>query len=80
MTLGMGISPWNVIAAGRLRSDAEEKRREETGEAGRNLWGADWHRTEAEKRVSNALEQVGQELGGGYSVSAGNDASICCWR
>lgn len=68
---GMGLAPWNVIAAGRLRSDAEERKREESGEAGRTLGGRDWKRSEVERKVSNALEQVSQELGGDYSVSAG---------
>jgi len=67
---GMGLAPWNVIAGGRLRSDAEEKKREESGEAGRSMGGRDWKRTEVERKVSNALEQVSKELGGGYSVSA----------
>lgn len=65
------MSPWGVIGAGRLRSDAEEKKREETGEAGRKIWGENWRRTEAERKTSNALEQVSKELGGGFSVSAG---------
>lgn len=67
----MGISPWNVIGGGRLRSDAEEKRREESGEAGRTMMNKEWRRTETEKKVANALEQVSTELGGQYSVSAG---------
>lgn len=71
---GMGISPWNVIAGGRLRSDAEEKRREDSGEGGRTLLTADWRRTDDEKKVSNAIEQVIKELGGDFSVSAGTTA------
>lgn len=67
----MGIVPWNVIAAGRLRSDAEEQRREESGEGGRALRGRDWRRTEVERSASNALEKVGKELGTNVSVSAG---------
>lgn len=74
---GMGLAPWNVIAGGRLRSDAEEKKREESGEAGRSMGGRDWKRTEVERKVSNALEQVSKELGGGYSVSAGKSIVNC---
>jgi aryl-alcohol dehydrogenase-like predicted oxidoreductase len=67
---GMGISPWGVIGGGRLRSDEEEKQREENGEAGRMFTSPDWKRTESERKVSNALEKVGKEVGG-VSVSAG---------
>ncbi len=31
---GMAICPWNVLAAGKIRSDAEEQKRRETGEKG----------------------------------------------
>lgn len=72
----MGLSPWNVIGGGRLRSDAEEKKREESGEGGRTFLSADWRRTEAEKKISNALEQVSNELGGGFSVSAGTNMTL----
>ena len=34
---GMALAPWNVLAAGKLRTDAEEKRRAETGEKGRTI-------------------------------------------
>lgn len=70
----MALAPWNVIGGGRLRSDAEEKRREESGEKGRSMYGEDWKRTEVERKAANALEQVSAELGGGYSVSAGKNA------
>jgi len=29
---GMALAPWNVLAAGKIRTDAEEQRRRETGE------------------------------------------------
>ena len=31
---GMALAPWNVLAAGKIRSDAEERARRETGEKG----------------------------------------------
>ena len=31
---GMAIAPYNVLAAGKIRSDAEEQRRRESGEKG----------------------------------------------
>jgi hypothetical protein len=66
----MALVPWNVIAGGRLRSDAEEKKREESGETGRTMMGQNWKRNEDERKVSAALEKVGQEVGGA-SISAG---------
>jgi len=67
---GMGIIPWNVMAGGRLRSDAEEKRRAESGEGGRKLNRPDWQRTEIERKAASALEKVGKELGDDISVAA----------
>ena len=31
---GMAIAPWNVLAAGKIRTDAEEEERRKTGEKG----------------------------------------------
>lgn len=31
---GMALAPWNVLAGGKIRTDAEEARRRETGEKG----------------------------------------------
>lgn len=31
---GMALAPWNVLAAGKIRTDEEEERRRETGEKG----------------------------------------------
>ncbi|TCD60440.1 hypothetical protein EIP91_010071, partial [Steccherinum ochraceum] len=41
----------------------EEERRRKTGEKGRELFGADWQRTENETKVCKALEKVAQEIG-----------------
>ena len=59
---GMAIAPWNVLAAGKIRSDAEEEARRQTGENGRTLW-ADWERTPTERKVCSALEKVAEEVG-----------------
>lgn len=61
-TLGLALAPWNVLAAGKLRTDAEEQRRIESGEKGRMLSG-DWLRNENEKKMSAALEKVAKEVG-----------------
>ncbi|KAK7062847.1 putative aryl-alcohol dehydrogenase aad14 [Paramarasmius palmivorus] len=62
-SLGLALAPWGVLAGGKLRTDAEEKRRLETGEEGRKRLGSDWKRTEEEVKMSRALEKVAQELG-----------------
>ncbi|KAJ7124062.1 Aldo/keto reductase [Mycena crocata] len=62
---GMALCPWNVLASGKLRSDAEEERREKSGEMGRDIKTDDngWKRTPQEKKMSNALEKVAKEVG-----------------
>ncbi len=65
----MAFAPWNVLAAGKIRTDAEEQKRRETGEMGRTLWG-DWERNEQERKVCAALEKVAGELGA-KSITSG---------
>ncbi|KAJ7617195.1 Aldo/keto reductase [Roridomyces roridus] len=60
---GLALAPWNVVGAGRIRTDAEEERRRTTGENGRTMFGPQWERTESEKKMSYALEKVAGELG-----------------
>ncbi|RDX42505.1 aryl-alcohol dehydrogenase [Lentinus brumalis] len=60
---GMAIAPWNVLAAGKIRTDAEEQARRETGEKGRSFLGRDWERSENEKRVAKVLEEVAADVG-----------------
>lgn len=67
---GLALAPWNVLARGKLRSDAEEQRRRETGEKGRMLSNPNWERTEDEVKMSHALEKVAKEVGAS-SLSAG---------
>ncbi|KAF8968927.1 NADP-dependent oxidoreductase domain-containing protein [Flammula alnicola] len=66
---GMALAPWNVVAAGKFRTDAEEKQRLETGEKGRVIFGGDWLRNENEKKVSAALEKVAEEVGAKHITS-----------
>lgn len=61
-THGLALAPWNVLAAGKLRTDAEEQKRIDSGEKGRTLFG-DWLRNENEKKMSAALEKVAKEVG-----------------
>ncbi|KAK7687682.1 hypothetical protein QCA50_008898 [Cerrena zonata] len=60
---GMAIAPFNVLAAGKIRSDAEEQKRRETGEKGRMVFGPDWERNENERKIVAALEKVAGEVG-----------------
>lgn len=60
--LGVALAPFNVLAGGRLRSDAEEERRRNTGENGRTIYGPNWERTPDERKMSAALEKVANEV------------------
>ncbi|KAI0790743.1 Aldo/keto reductase [Abortiporus biennis] len=60
---GMALAPWNVLGGGRIRTDAEEQRRRETGEKGRRTAGPEWERTPSEVSLSHALEKVAKEIG-----------------
>ncbi|KAE9408677.1 Aldo/keto reductase [Gymnopus androsaceus JB14] len=68
-SLGLALAPWSVLAAGKLRTDAEEQRRKESGENGRAFPGSDWERTEDEAKMSRALEKVAKDIGA-KSISA----------
>ena len=61
--IGMALAPWNVLAAGKLRTDAEEEHRRQTGEKGRTSLTPDWERTPLEREMSLALEKVAKEVG-----------------
>ena len=60
---GLALAPWGVVGGGKIRSDAEEARRRETGEKGRMLLTPDWERTEDERKVCLVLEEVAKEVG-----------------
>ncbi|KAI0253752.1 Aldo/keto reductase [Lactifluus subvellereus] len=60
---GLALAPWDVLAAGKIRSDAEEARRRESGEKGRMVTSSNWERTEEERKVCLVLEQVASEVG-----------------
>lgn len=71
----MALAPWNVLAAGKIRSDAEEERRRRTGEKGRTLLDSNWERTDKEKKVCKALEKVASEVGA-QNITAGESYSF----
>ncbi|KAJ8586322.1 Aldo/keto reductase [Rhizopogon salebrosus TDB-379] len=60
---GLALAPWNVLAAGKLRTDEEEERRRQTGEKGRTITNPNWERNETERAMSAALEKVAKEVG-----------------
>ncbi|KAJ6577769.1 Aldo/keto reductase [Mycena capillaripes] len=60
---GLALAPWNVLAAGKFRTDAEEEARRSTGEKGRTMFNPEWERNENEKKMSHALEKVAAEVG-----------------
>ena len=62
-TNGLALAPGNVLAGGKLRSDAEEARREASGEKGRSVMSPSWKRNEVEKKVSGVLQKIAVEVG-----------------
>ena len=60
---GLALAPWDVLGGGKVRSDAEEQRRRETGENGRTFFSPGWERTEEERKVCQVLEEVAKEVG-----------------
>ena len=60
---GLALTPWDVLAAGKFRTDAEEAALEAAGEKGRSLLSPTWKRNESERKVSAALDKVREEVG-----------------
>ncbi|KAH9834863.1 arylalcohol dehydrogenase [Rhodofomes roseus] len=60
---GMAIAPWNVLAAGKIRTDAEEERRRQSGEHGRKIASDAWERTPEQREVCKVLEKIAGEVG-----------------
>lgn len=61
-TLGHVLAPYTVLGGGKLRTDAEDQCRLETGEKGQTIVSQDWMRNEYEKKMSAALENVAKEV------------------
>ncbi|KAI9440919.1 NADP-dependent oxidoreductase domain-containing protein [Lactarius indigo] len=60
---GLALAPWGVLAGGKIRTNAEEARRKESGEKGRTILTLDWERTPEERKVCDVLEEIGKEVG-----------------
>ncbi|KAI9440917.1 NADP-dependent oxidoreductase domain-containing protein [Lactarius indigo] len=52
---GLALAPWGVLGGGKIRTNAEEARRKESGEKGRMIFSADWERTPEQKKVCDVL-------------------------
>lgn len=76
---GLALAPWNVVASGKFRTDAEEEERIKTGEKGRTIFGGDWLRNEKEKKVSAALEKIAQDVGAKHITSGKYQYPILSW-
>lgn len=59
---GLALAPWGVLGGGKIRSNAEEARRRETGEKGRTIMNPNWERTPQEKKVCDVLEEIAKEV------------------
>ena len=60
---GLALAPWGVLGGGKIRTNAEEARRRESGEKGRTIFNPEWERSPAEKKVCDALEEIAKEVG-----------------
>jgi aryl-alcohol dehydrogenase-like predicted oxidoreductase len=60
---GLALAPWGVLAGGKIRTNAEEVRRKESGEKGRTAFSSDWERTPEQIKVCDVLEEIGKEVG-----------------
>ena len=67
---GLALAPWDVLAGGKIRTDAEEEARRQSGENGRVVLGQNWERNEDERKLSAVLEKIANEVGT-QSIQAG---------
>jgi aryl-alcohol dehydrogenase-like predicted oxidoreductase len=59
---GLALAPWGVLGGGKIRTNAEEARRKESGEKGRTILGPNWERSPEEKKVCDVLEEIAKEV------------------
>ncbi|MCJ1314475.1 putative aryl-alcohol dehydrogenase aad14 [Agyrium rufum] len=65
---GMALAPWGVIGGGKFQTKAQIEERKKKGEGLRSFLGGD--QSEAQEKVSAALEKVANKIGGGTTISA----------
>ena len=69
---GLALAPWGVLGGGKIRTNAEEARRRESGEKGRTILNPNWERTPEEKKVCDVLEAIAKEVNvNSENISAG---------
>lgn len=59
---GLALAPWGVLGGGKIRTNAEEARRKESGEKGRTAVNPNWERSPDEKKVCDVLEEIATEV------------------
>lgn len=68
---GMALAPWDVLARGKFRTEAEAQFQIAAGDKGRIAFGSEkLEASEDEKKVSAALEKVAADVGAN-SIQAG---------
>lgn len=72
---GLAIASWDVLASGKIRTDAEDDARRKTGEQGRQVLGHGWERNEQQKKMSYVLEKIAAEVGV-ENIQAGSSGSF----
>ncbi|KAF7334765.1 Aldo/keto reductase [Mycena sanguinolenta] len=60
---GLALAPWQVVGAGKFRTDAQEERMRTASKKGRTIFNPHWERTEDERKISKALEKIAAEVG-----------------
>ncbi|KZV74347.1 aryl-alcohol dehydrogenase [NADP+] [Peniophora sp. CONT] len=61
--LGLALAPWDVLASGKIRTDAEEGARRKSDEHDNDPSGQGWERNENEKKMAAVLEEIATEVG-----------------
>lgn len=72
----MALAPFDVLCSGKIRTSAEEARREASGEQGRRLISSEWKRSERDRAVCDVLEEIAKELGVGENIQAGMSITL----
>ena len=68
---GLAIAPWDVLAGGKIRTDAEGNVHRKTGEQGRQIFGQGWERNGQQKAIASAPEKIAVDVGA-RSIQTGN--------
>jgi hypothetical protein len=75
---GLALAPWGVLAAGKIRTNAEEARRKESGEKGRMVFTLTGNAHLSRKRCATCSRRSGRNWVRRASHRVSEDA--CCKR